>query len=113
MGVAVRMGLRILVTGGAGYIGSATARLLLRENHSVTVLDDLSRGNQQAVPHGASLVVGNIGDAPCLERVFSAGRFDAVMHFAAFAEVGESFQSPALYFRNNSANTLTLLEAVI
>ena len=107
------MGLRILVTGGAGYIGSATAGLLLRHNHSVTVLDDLSRGHKQAVPHGADLVVGNIADPSCLERVFSAGRFDAVMHFAAFAEVGESTIVPELYFRNNSANTLTLLEAVL
>jgi UDP-glucose 4-epimerase len=107
------MGLRILVTGGAGYIGSATAGLLLKHNHSVTVLDDLSRGNREAVPTGAHLVVGNIGDASCLEKVFSAGRFDAVMHFAAFAEVSESSLAPALYFRNNSANTLTLLEVVL
>ena len=107
------MGMRILVTGGAGYIGSATAGLLLRQGHSITVLDDLSRGNREAVPAGARLVVGNIGDAACLDQVFSAGRFDAVMHFAAFAEVGESCHLPALYFRNNSANTLTLLEAVL
>jgi UDP-glucose 4-epimerase len=111
--MADRMGLRILVTGGAGYIGSSAAALLLQHNHTVTILDDLSRGNRGAVPHGARLIVGDIGDRSCLERVFSEGRFDAVMHFAAFAEVGESMLAPALYFRNNSASTLTLLEAVL
>src|ERR1039457_7077872 len=111
--MADRMGLRILVTGGAGYIGSSAAALLLRHSHSVTVLDNLSRGKREAVPDGARLMVGDIGDQSCLERVFSEGRFDAVMHFAALAEVGESMLAPALYFRNNSASTLTLLEAVL
>src|ERR1017187_1036472 len=88
--MADRMGLRILVTGGAGYIGSSAAALLLRHSHSVTVLGNLSRGKREAVPDGARLMVGDIGDQSCLERVFSEGRFDAVMHFAALAEVGES-----------------------
>jgi UDP-glucose 4-epimerase len=107
------MGLKILVTGGAGYIGGATARLLLDHGHEVTALDNLSRGHRGAVPEKARLVVGDFGDAPALEKLFSEGRFDAVMHFAAFCEVGESMQHPAEYFRNNTASTLTLLEACI
>jgi len=107
------MALNVLVTGGAGYIGSATAALLLDRDCRVTIIDNVSRGHRQAVPERARLIVGDIGDAACLERVFGEGRFDAVMHFAALIEAGESMQVPERYFRNNTANTLTLLEAVL
>jgi UDP-glucose 4-epimerase len=103
----------ILVTGGAGYIGGATARLLLQNNFQVSVLDDLSRGHRSSVPSAARLVVGNIADGALLNELFAESAVHAVMHFAAFAEVAESMQNPALYFRNNTAATLTLLEACL
>jgi UDP-glucose 4-epimerase len=105
--------MRVLVTGGAGYIGGVVADRLLRDGHSVTVLDNLSKGRQQAVPSPAEFVLADTGDAPALDRIFEAGRFDAVMHFAAFIEAGESMLSPELYFDNNSAKTLTLLRAML
>jgi UDP-glucose 4-epimerase len=107
------MGMRILVTGGAGYIGSTVAAQLLELGHSVVVIDDLRRGHRAAVPSGAELVVGNVGDNEALERAFSAGAVDAVMHFAALAEVGESMKNPAAYFGNNTSNTLRLLEGML
>ena len=107
------MGMRILVTGGAGYIGSTVSAQLLALGHSVIVLDDLRRGHRGAVPERAEFVAGNVGDDQSLERVFSAGAVDAVLHFAALAEVGESMQVPEVYFRNNSFNTLRLIEAML
>jgi UDP-glucose 4-epimerase len=86
---------------------------LLHDGHSVTVLDNLSKGRQQAVPSQAQFVLADTGDAPALDRIFAAGHFDAVMHFAAFIEAGESMVSPELYFDNNSAKTLTLLRAML
>jgi UDP-glucose 4-epimerase len=103
----------VLVTGGAGYVGAATVRLLLQNSYKVTVLDDLSRGHRNSVHHDSRLVVGNIGDPVLLTRLFSENSFDAVMHFAAFAEVAESMLHPALYFSNNTSTTLTLLEACL
>lgn len=104
---------RILVTGGAGYIGSVVADALLKRGYDVTVFDDLSHGDRAAVPKGAALVIGDIGDRAALDNIFQSGKFDAVMHFAAWIEAGESMQAPERYFRNNSANTLTLLEAIL
>jgi UDP-glucose 4-epimerase len=103
----------VLVTGGAGYIGGATVRLLLQNSYEVTVLDNLSRGHRNSVHPDVHLVVGNIGDTVLLTKLFSENSFDAVMHFAAFAEVGESMLHPTLYFRNNTSATLTLLEACL
>jgi UDP-glucose 4-epimerase len=103
----------VLVTGGAGYIGGATVRLLLQNSYKVTVLDDLSRGHRNTVHRDSRLVVGNTGDTVLLTELFSENSFDAVMHFAAFAEVGESMLRPELYFRNNTSATLTLLEACL
>jgi UDP-glucose 4-epimerase len=103
----------ILVTGGAGYIGAATVRLLLENSFRVTVLDDLSRGHRAAVAPDAHLVIGNVGDPMLLSQLFKEQCFDAVVHFAALAEVGESMVKPALYFRNNTAATLTLLETCL
>ena len=105
--------MRVLVTGGAGYIGSVVADHLLRDGHSVTVLDNLSKGAKQAVPNQADFVLADTGDEPALDRIFQAGHFDAVMHFAAFIEAGESMLSPELYFDNNSAKALTLLRAML
>ena len=82
----------ILVTGRAGYIGGAAVRLLLQHGYQMTVLDNLSRGHRSSLPDGVPLVVGDTGDRDCLGKLFSSNRFDAVMHFAAFAEVGESMR---------------------
>ena len=104
---------RILVTGGAGYIGSVVAESLLSRGYDVTVFDNLSHGDRAAVPEGAVLTIADVGDRPALDRVLQSDNFEAVMHFAAWIEAGESMQVPERYFRNNSANTLTLLEAVL
>lgn len=104
---------RVLVTGGAGYIGGAAVRLLLQNGYRVTVLDTLSRGHRSSLPDSVLLVIGDTGDRDCLSRLFSAHRFDAVMHFAAFAEVAESMLNPAKYFENNTCATLTLLETCL
>lgn len=104
---------RILVTGGAGYIGSVVVAQLLARGYEPVVFDDLSHGHRAAVPPAARLIVGDIGDRAALDRAFAEVRPHAVMHFAAFIEAGESMQLPEKYFRNNTANALTLLEAVL
>jgi UDP-glucose 4-epimerase len=104
--------MKVLVTGGAGYIGSVCVRRLCRAGHEVTVLDDLSAGHREAVLEPARLVVHNLQDAAGLERIVAEGRFDAAMHFAASTAVGESVQLPLKYWRNNTAGTLNLLEAM-
>lgn len=105
--------MKVLVTGGAGYIGSVVSSELLRAGHDVVVYDNLSHGNRRAVPSGAELVVGDVGDAGAVRAVLTRARIEAVMHFAALIEAGESMQVPERYFRNNSASTLTLLEAML
>lgn len=102
---------RILVTGGAGYIGSHTAHFLLRLGHEVTVVDDLSKGYRHNVPEGL-LTVASLHDRPALDAVFAATVFDAVIHFAAFIAVGESVREPEMYFHNNVAGTFNLLSAM-
>jgi UDP-glucose-4-epimerase GalE len=104
--------LRILVTGGAGYVGGFAARHLLAAGHEVVVVDNLCTGHREVVPADV-LVVGDIGDRALLQRLFSEHRIEAVMHFAASAYVGESVRDPRSYYRNNVANTLTLLEAML
>ena len=103
--------MRILVTGGAGYIGSHTVRLLAQQGHAVTVYDNLSEGHRAAVP-AASLVVGDLADTGQLDHVVMANRIEAVVHFAASAYVGESVTDPGKYYRNNFVNTLALLDVV-
>jgi len=105
--------MRVLVTGGAGYIGSVVAEELLQAGHRVVVLDNLSRGHRQAVPKGAELVVGDLADRHGLDQLLGSQGCDAVMHFAALIEAGESMKAPAQFFRNNTANALTLLEAML
>ena len=100
----------VLVTGGAGYIGGAAVRLLLQNDYRVTVLDNLSRGHRSSLPDSVPFVVGDTGDRDYLSSLFLANRFDAVMHFVAFAEVAESMLNPKKYFENNTCATLTLLE---
>jgi UDP-glucose 4-epimerase len=104
---------RVLVTGGAGYIGGVVAAQLMQRAYDVVVLDDFSHGCRAAVPNGAKLVVANIADRSALDRLFHEHPVDAVMHFAAFIEAGESMKVPEKYFRNNTANALALIEAVI
>ena len=99
----------ILVTGGAGYIGAHTARLLLEEGHDVQVLDDLSKGYAHNVPKGRLHIV-NLHDTTALDALFSACRFDAVVHFAALIAVGESMKEPERYFRNNVGGSVALFE---
>jgi UDP-glucose 4-epimerase len=105
--------MRVLVTGGAGYIGSVVAEELLQTGHQVVVFDNLSRGHRQAVPKEAELVVGDLADRGCLDQLFRSRAMDAVMHFAALIEAGESMKAPEEFFRNNTANALTLLEAML
>src|SRR5215831_18696107 len=103
----------ILVAGGAGYIGSVVVAQLLARGYQPVVYDDLSHGHRAALPTGARLIVGGIGDRAALDRAFSEVQPQAVMHFAAFIEAGESMQRPEKYFRNNTASALTLLEAAL
>jgi len=103
--------MRIFVTGGAGYVGSHCVRHLTAHGHDVVVYDNLVYGHRAAVPPDARFVEGDLGDADALAAALTAERFDAVMHFAAFAYVGESVEQPLKYYGNNVANTLTLLKA--
>ncbi len=105
--------MHILVTGGAGYVGSAAAAYFLAAGHRVTVYDSLVKGHRAAIPDGAAFVRGDVGDAGALNVLLQVGGFDAVAHFAAFIEAGESMQQPGKYFRNNVVNTQTLLDAMI
>jgi UDP-glucose 4-epimerase len=104
---------RVLVTGGAGYIGSVVAAELLGRGYAVTVLDNLSHGKLSAVPSGADFVLGDIADSTLLDQMFGEVRVDAVMHFAAMIEAGESMRIPERYFRVNSVGALGVLEAML
>ena len=103
--------MKVLVTGGAGYIGSVVAFQLVEAGHETVVLDDFSRGHAGAVPEEARLLRGNLLDAGVVRETLAEG-FDGVLHFAALSLVGESVQEPELYYRNNVCGTLNLLEAM-
>jgi UDP-glucose 4-epimerase len=103
--------MKLLVTGGAGYIGSIVATHLLEADHEVVVLDNLRQGHREAVPSEAKLVVADLLDREVLEAAIDDG-FDAVLHFAALALVGESGTNPERYYRTNVTGTLNLLEAM-
>jgi len=109
---------KILVTGGAGYIGGTVTGLLVEKGHQAVVFDNLSHGRRDLLPAGVTLVEGEVADRAALESLFIAAKnqgepFDGVLHFAALIEAGESMQQPELYFRNNTASTLSLLEAIL
>lgn len=104
--------MKILVTGGAGYIGGTVAGLLVQQGHDVIVLDNLTHGRREMVPAGTEFVKAELADREAVERVLRSG-VGAVMHFAALIEAGESMRVPEVYFRNNTASTLTLLEAML
>ncbi len=104
---------RLLVTGGAGYVGSHAVRALLRAGHCVVVVDDLRAGRAEFV-RGADLVRSDVGDAAALAETFrKRGRFDGVLHFAASIEVGESLRRPLAFYRNNVSASTTLIEACV
>ena len=104
--------MNLLITGGAGYIGGTVARLLLERGHSVTVYDNLCHSRREALPTDATFVEGDLGDRELLTATLSATKFDGVLHFAALIEAGESMKQPAVYFRNNTAGTLSLLDCM-
>jgi UDP-glucose 4-epimerase len=103
--------MKLLVTGGAGYIGSIVAQRLLDAEHEVVVLDNLTRGHRAAVPEGAQFVEADLLDPAALAEIVTDG-FDGALHFAALSLVGESVVRPELYYRNNVVGTLNLLDAL-
>lgn len=105
--------MKVIVTGGAGYIGATTVQSLLESGHEVVVYDNLSKGHAGAVPDSVELIQGDVGDRPRLDGIFHEHHPEAVLHFAALIEAGESMKVPEKYFRNNSASTLTLLESML
>lgn len=104
--------MNVLVTGGAGYIGSVTVETLLKRGHDVVVLDDLSSGHRDAVPEGVPFVHASIAERDMVSYALSAYEVDAVLHFAAFSLVGESMEKPLKYFSNNVAGTVQLLRTL-
>lgn len=103
----------VLVTGGAGYVGSATVELLRSSGVDVVVIDDLSRGHRTAVPDDVPFYEGRVGDSTLVEKILSDHNIDSCIHFAAFAYVGESVTDPAKYFENNTVQTNRLLNVLI
>jgi UDP-glucose 4-epimerase len=104
--------MKILIVGGAGYIGSHMVKKLAKAGHDVITLDNLSYGYRDAVRYGI-FVKGDLGDRSILDNLFSNHQVDAVMHFAGFIQVGESVQKPSMYYHNNVVNTITLLDAML
>ncbi|MCG8555414.1 MAG: NAD-dependent epimerase/dehydratase family protein, partial [Proteobacteria bacterium] len=102
--------MKLFITGGAGYIGGAVAQALVEQGHQVTVYDSLVTGHRAAVPAAAEFIHADLGDTSALEEALRPGH-DAVLHFAAFIEAGESMQDPGKYFENNLVNSLRLLAA--
>jgi len=105
--------MNVLVTGGAGYIGGTVATILMQAGHQVTVLDNLCHAKRHELPAGAAFVEADIADRPRVESLLRELKPDGVLHFAALIEAGESMQKPEIYFRNNTASTLALLEAML
>jgi UDP-glucose 4-epimerase len=109
---------KILVTGGAGYIGGTVADLLVKKGHRAVVFDNLSHGRRDLLPRGVKFIKGELEDRRRIEKIFIAANdegspFDAVLHFAALIEAGESMVHPELFFRNNTASALALFEAML
>ena len=105
--------MKIVLTGGSGYIGSVTTELLCDDGHEVVVFDNLERGHREAVDPRARLVVGDLREPLAIRELMAAVKPDAVVHFAAYALVGESMQNPHLYFENNVGGGLHLLDAML
>jgi UDP-glucose 4-epimerase len=105
--------MNILVTGGSGYIGSATAEALIQAGHQVTVYDSLVTGHRAAVPEGARFVQADLSDSHALAETLTGQPFDAIMHFAAFIEAGESMKEPGRFYHNNYINSLALIENAV
>ena len=103
--------MRVLVTGGAGYVGSVSVERLIEAGHDIVILDDLTTGHRESVPAAVSLEVGSYGDADLIERLLERARVDAILHCAARSLVGESVRDPARYYRDNVAGGIVLLEA--
>ena len=104
--------MKVLVVGGAGYIGSHMVKMLLSEGHDVITFDNLSGGFRDAVL-GGEFVLGDLEDRSAIDSVFKLYQPEAVMHFASFIQVGESVSRPDIYYRNNFSNTLNLLDAMV
>lgn len=105
--------MNLLVTGGAGYIGSATAEALVKNGHSVTVFDSLVTGHRMAVPEGCEFVQADLADSAKLATVVKNGKFDAIYHFAAYIEAGESMKDPGKFIQNNFTRTVELLDLAV
>jgi UDP-glucose 4-epimerase len=105
--------MNIFVTGGAGFIGSATAEALLAGGHSVTIYDSLVTGHRQAVPAGAEFIQADLSDSHELALAMTQQKYDAVMHFAASIEAGESMKTPGKFMRNNLVNSLSLMDMAV
>jgi UDP-glucose-4-epimerase GalE len=103
--------MRVLVTGGAGYVGSVSVERLIEAGHEVVILDDLSTGHRESVPAIVSLEVGSYGDADLMARLLERAHIDAILHCAARSLVGESVREPSRYYRDNVAGGIVLLEA--
>lgn len=104
--------MKILVTGGTGYIGSVTIRRLLAAGHQISVFDNIERGHRESMARGVPLTVGDLRNADEIKAAMKAFKPDAVMHFAAYALVGESMRQPELYFNNNVTGGCNLLDAM-
>ena len=110
--------MKVLVTGGAGYIGGTVAGLLASRGHEAVVFDNLSHSRRDLLPAGVELIEGELSDRRLLEEIFASAKgdgnpFNGVLHFAALIEAGESMVHPEWYLRNNTASTLALLEAMV
>jgi UDP-glucose 4-epimerase len=105
--------LKILIAGGAGYIGGTVANLLMKRGHSVSIYDNLTHSSAALLPRGAEFIQGEVSDQEKLTRVLQGAAWDGVMHFAALIEAGESMQKPEIYFFNNTMATLNLLDTMV
>ena len=105
--------MKILVTGGAGYIGSFMTKRLLDDGHQVVVADSLERGHQESIDSRAIFMKGNLLEKSFVENIFSSHMFDGVIHFAGFISMGESMENPFIYFSNNVFASLNIIEVMV